>query len=255
MSRKAWWVLIITLAMTAITINLGLWQLRRADQKQQISERLHRQAQLPPLSTSQLLAQDLVLANTLQRQASVSGRWLPDHNVFLDNRQMSQRVGFYVVTPLQLSAPGQPILIVQRGWIPVNQQNRQQLATIHTTDTEVTITGILSAQVSQSFALGQDAGGPIRQNLELAKYTKEIGKSVLPFVLIQTSEDAPGPGMTLQRNWPAITAGIEKHLGYAFQWFLLSGLLVALYTWFQWLLPYRKKRRARQFPLDSNPAP
>jgi surfeit locus 1 family protein len=37
----------------------------------------------------------------------------------------------------------------------------------------------------------------------------------------------------LLRDWPQAGSGIEKHHGYAFQWFGLSALIALLYVWFQ----------------------
>jgi surfeit locus 1 family protein len=41
----------------------------------------------------------------------------------------------------------------------------------------------------------------------------------------------------LQRNWPVINSGVDKHYGYAFQWFALSLLMVGLFLWFQFFKP------------------
>jgi cytochrome oxidase assembly protein ShyY1 len=56
--------------------------------------------------------------------------------------------------------------------------------------------------------------------------------------LLQT--DAPSQG--LLREWPAPVSGIERHYGYAFQWFALSLLIAVLYFWFQWIAPYARNR-------------
>jgi surfeit locus 1 family protein len=37
----------------------------------------------------------------------------------------------------------------------------------------------------------------------------------------------------LQRDWQRPAAGVDKHYGYAFQWFGLSALIALLYVWFQ----------------------
>jgi surfeit locus 1 family protein len=37
----------------------------------------------------------------------------------------------------------------------------------------------------------------------------------------------------LLREWPAINLGVEKHYGYAVQWFALTALIVGLFVWFQ----------------------
>jgi surfeit locus 1 family protein len=42
---------------------------------------------------------------------------------------------------------------------------------------------------------------------------------------------APSEG--LMREWPAINSGVDKHYGYAFQWFGLAALITILYVWFQ----------------------
>ncbi|MEY2953531.1 MAG: hypothetical protein RLZZ401_1618, partial [Pseudomonadota bacterium] len=47
----------------------------------------------------------------------------------------------------------------------------------------------------------------------------------------------------LSREWPEPSLGIEKHYGYAFQWFGLCGLIAALYVWFQ-LIPRKRARHA-----------
>jgi surfeit locus 1 family protein len=36
----------------------------------------------------------------------LQGRWLPQHSVYLDNRQMKGKPGFYVLTPLVLDGSG-----------------------------------------------------------------------------------------------------------------------------------------------------
>jgi surfeit locus 1 family protein len=41
-----------------------------------------------------------------------------------------------------------------------------------------------------------------------------------------------------------VASGVEKHHGYAFQWFGLSGLISLLYVWFQIVQPRRQKRPA-----------
>jgi surfeit locus 1 family protein len=41
---------------------------------------------------------------------------------------------------------------------------------------------------------------------------------------------APSEG--LLREWPVIASGVDKHYGYAFQWFALSALIAGLFVWF-----------------------
>ncbi|RYF40875.1 MAG: SURF1 family protein, partial [Comamonadaceae bacterium] len=80
------------------------------------------------------------------------------------------------------------------------------------------------------------AQGRIRQNLDLAAFGAETGLSLLPVSLLQTGAASEG----LLRDWPASNTGVDKHYGYAFQWFALCALLVGLYAWFQVFLPRRR---------------
>jgi len=160
------------------------------------------------------------------------GHGLAQHPVYLDNRQMQGRAGFFVLTPLQLE--GLPLtLLVQRGWLARQVQDRTQLAPVDTPAGTVELSGRLAPAPARLLDLGGPAPGPgssrIRQNLDLTAYAAETGLALAPWTVLQTE----GPDDGLQRQWPAFTAGVEKHHGYAFQWFALSGLIALLYVWFQ----------------------
>jgi surfeit locus 1 family protein len=68
----------------------------------------------------------------------------------------------------------------------------------------------------------------------MSEFSQETG---LHFnaVVLQTQAEADG----LRRDWPEINAGVEKHWGYAFQWFAMAATQVLLYFWFQWIKPFR----------------
>jgi surfeit locus 1 family protein len=51
-----------------------------------------------------------------------------------------------------------------------------------------------------------------------------------------------GTDAGLVRDWPVVATGVEKHHGYAFQWFGLSALIALLYVWFQIVQPSRQAR-------------
>ncbi|MEE9478268.1 MAG: SURF1 family cytochrome oxidase biogenesis protein, partial [Roseateles sp.] len=104
---------------------------------------------------------------------------------------------------------------------------------------EVEVQGRLAASPSRLFELGPGAAGPIRQNLDPAAYAVETGLALLPLTVVQTAPT--GPDDTLLRHWPAPDLGLQKHYGYAFQWFALCALIAGLYVWFQLLRPRLRK--------------
>lgn len=90
---------------------------------------------------------------------------------------------------------------------------------------------------------GGVGSSPIRQNLDLDAFRAETSLPLrTDFSLQETGPASQG----LQRNWPQPALGIEKHYGYAFQWFGLSALVVLLYVWFQLIAPWRKSSRVRR---------
>lgn len=211
---------------------LGVWQLDRAAQKEALQAAMQAQAGKPPLDNVQVM----VLAGqgrmhergVLYHPVRLSGRWLSDQTVYLDNRQMEAKVGFFVLTPLRLEPQGQ-VVMVQRGWVPRNFQQREQVPEVQTPVGLVLVEGDIALAPSKLYAPGAPGEGPIRQNLDLDQYRSQTG---LPIEAFTVRESGP-PSQGMRRQWPVINFGIEKHYGYAFQWFALSLLIAGLYLWFQ----------------------
>jgi surfeit locus 1 family protein len=82
---------------------------------------------------------------------------------------------------------------------------------------------------SKLYEPGPPSGGAIRQNIDVVQFSSETGLELLPVILRQTGTTSEG----MERQWPAPNLGVDKHYGYAFQWFGLSLLIGGLYVWFQ----------------------
>lgn len=235
---KFWLLSVVTLVAVAVTLSLGRWQLSRASAKARLQasvEERGRQGELDGASLLGSMPTDLLL----HRRISVKGRWLAGGTVFLDNRQMNAKPGFYVVTPLQLEGSRQAVL-VQRGWVPRNFVDRAQVPKIDTPSGVVEVAGRMAPPPAKLYELGGAVAGPIRQNLDLAQFSAETGVPLLPVSILQTGVSGDG----LLREWPVASAGIDKHYGYAFQWFGLSALMAILYVWFQIVRRFIARPRA-----------
>lgn len=235
-------MLIAAVVTAAGTARLGLWQLDRAEQKLQIQARLDERRTLPPLQGDALPTSAAEVPAAQDRAALLRGRWLTGHTVYLDNRQIEGRPGFYPVTPLQL--PDGSAVLVQRGWLPRDLQDRTRIAPHTTPAGEVQVQGRIAPQVPRLYEFDPAASqvGRIRQNLVLDGFARETRLVLRPWVLIQ--DDSPGAAPDgLLRRWPAPATGVAKHHGYAFQWFALSALVIGLYVWFQLIRPRRQQQR------------
>jgi surfeit locus 1 family protein len=188
-------------------------------------------------SLSDAQAAEQQRAALLHRRMVLVGHWLPQHTVYLENRQMNAKPGFFVLTPFQIQGSG-ALLLVQRGWAQRSFTDRAALPTIQTPEGPVEIQGHLAPWPSRLYDFGGAEQGPIRQNLDLPAFRKETGLNLLEVTLLQSGAASEG----LLREWPVVASGVDKHYGYAFQWFGLSGLIALLYVWFQIVQPRRKKR-------------
>lgn len=240
MNARGWVVLVAALLSVAGTARLGWWQLDRAGQKLALQDARDLQGRLPPLRAGELARNDEDAQAQWHRRATVDGRWLSEATVYLENRPMKGQPGFVVVTPLLLDDGA--AVVVQRGWLPRDASDRTRIAPYRTDPGRVQLSGRIAPTASRLYQLGPAASGPIRQNLDVAGHARNIGRTLLPLVVIQDDTDgAAADGLV--RQWPLPASDVHKHYGYAVQWFALSALVIALYAWFQLIRPRRAARR------------
>ncbi|TFW19746.1 SURF1 family protein [Massilia arenosa] len=217
----------VTVALVALGISLGNWQERRAAYKTALQWRVEARAAQAPLVLGGAALPTTDFAE--YRRVQATGTWVPQWAVYLDNRPYKGRSGFYVLMPLKLAGSHQHVLVA-RGWLPVDPANRAQIASYATPTGEVTVQGRAVASAGHVLQLGAAAAvkpGAIVQNIEPAQLAPASGLALAPFVVEQTG-DAAQAGDTLVRDWPSPSFGIDKHKGYAFQWYALA-VMAALF--------------------------
>jgi surfeit locus 1 family protein len=233
-------VLVAASIVVVGTARLGVWQLDRAAQKQALQQTLDTRSRLPTVESAMLANTTEAAAEQHYRRTVVRGHWVSAATVFLDNRQMDGRQGFFVITPLRLSeAPG--VVLVQRGWAPRDLLDRTKLPSLPDEPGEVTVTGHIAPPPGRLFDFASAASGVIRQNLDVAAFAQEFSMPLKPLSIVQDADGAPQDG--LLRQWPRPDVGIQRHYGYAFQWFALCALMTGLYVWFQLVRPRLRSQR------------
>lgn len=240
-ARAAWRAAVVLLAAliaAAGTARLGVWQLDRAAQKTALFEARRVRAAMPPLAQSELARRAPLPPEQLDRRVRLEGRWLADRTVYLDNRQLDGRPGFFVITPLLLG-PGDAVL-VQRGWLPRDFIDRTRIVAPPTPSSTVQVEGRIAAAAPRLFEFDADASGAIRQNLDVDRYAQETGLSLRPLLVMQTDGDADDG---LRRVLPPAVLDVSTNYGYALQWFSLSALVTGLYVWYQLIRPRLRRKR------------
>lgn len=215
-------------AVFVLTVALGNWQTRRGDEK------AARQAQwdeaLARAPTAIASAEDLAaIAGQLPQRVQASGAFVTEATVYIDNRIVDGVAGYQVVTPLAVR-DGLPWILVNRGWAPRDMADRTRLPAAPLGTGPLRVEGVAVPHLPRALELG-DAGGPLRgiwQNLDFDAYEKASGREVARFVVQQTNDTGDG----LRRAWARPDAGVDKHRGYAFQWYALATLIAALTLFF-----------------------
>lgn len=234
-ARARTWVLVAAVLGVATTTRLAVWQLDRAAQKLALQSALDARSGLAALDAARVARTAGEATAQHYRPVQLHGRWLPERSVFLENRQMNGRVGFYVVTPLLLAGSDDAVL-VQRGWAPRDQLDRTRLPAVPTPAGEIDIEGRIAPPPPRLYEFQVSAPGTIRQNLDLGDYARETGLQLRPVSVLQADSSATA-GDGLLRQWPLPAVDVHKHYGYAFQWGALGALMTGLYVWFQLIRP------------------
>ncbi|WP_090187274.1 MULTISPECIES: SURF1 family protein [unclassified Duganella] len=221
---------VATVLVVALGVQLGNWQSRRAEQKTALQDKLSQGARQAPLV---LDGAPLAADTVAWRRVTVSGEFVRGWPVYLDNRPYQGRAGFYLLMPFKISGSSMHVLVA-RGWLPRDPQVRDKLPAYATPDGMVTLQGIARHNAGHVMELGTApplAPNAIVQNADPLQLAKDSGLSMQPFVLEQGAPAQPsGDDAQMVRDWPAPSLGVEKHQGYAFQWYALSAMALIFFV-------------------------
>lgn len=161
------------------------------------------------------------------RRVRVTGEWVSNWPLFLDNRPLNGKAGFILAMPFKIAGAKEHVLVL-RGWLPRDAREYGKLPKFATPAGTVTIEGVAVLNAGHVMQLGTPGAlkpGTLVQNLTPAAVAQASGLALQPFFVQQTGAEQ---GEGLVRAWPAPDVGVDKHRGYAFQWYALA-LMAALF--------------------------
>lgn len=221
---------IVFIAVLALLLRLGFWQLARADIKRAHLAAQQEKILIPPVALTKLLA---VAADSRYRQVKLSGRYDVAHQFLVDNQIIEGKVGAFVLTPFKLAANNK-LVLVNRGWV-VTSQDRQQLPDIDfiPPSGDLVVVGMINHFPGVGLILAgadepSDTWPSVVQIINETKITKKLNQPIFDFQ-VQLMPDQPNGYV---RNWQINTRmPPEKHIAYAVQWFALAVTLILLILW------------------------
>src|SRR3974390_3196690 len=111
--RPGWVPTLAAAAFIALTVALGNWQTRRAEEKLAAGRTLDEAARGPILQVPSARAEAAPFEG---RRVAVRGTFIARDTLFLDNKVLHGAAGYQVVTPLRPEGGDTSVLVV-RGWI------------------------------------------------------------------------------------------------------------------------------------------
>lgn len=208
------WTIIITAILVLIFVQLGKWQLSRAEEKDTQYERLEEYAKQPAIA----LPKSLVMLEDFQyREVEVEGEYLSEQTIWIDNKTYKGRAGYHVITPLKISNSILSVA-VNRGWIATGN-DRAVLPEVLEVEGRVKVIGIVASPELRTLELSDSVRhGKVWDKFDLQSYEKVIGYDLQPILILQKDQVNDG----LIRDWEKPESGASKNIGYAVQWFSLA---------------------------------
>jgi len=219
--KYSFWPTVAAIFFIVLTVNLGNWQLSRAQEKDDRQAKLNQLSQEPVVS----IPKSLIKIEDYQfRKVEVYGTYDPSHTIYLDNKINRGRAGYQIITPVRLDESSMHVLI-NRGWIAAGR-TRNDLPEILTPSGKVMISGIAESPTMRTLELSKETvSGKVWENLHLERYREATGLQLQPLVILQEDKVKDG----LLRAWTRPDSGSSRNLGYAFQWFAMALAIIILY--------------------------
>jgi surfeit locus 1 family protein len=208
--------------LIALFVSLASWQLDRAAQKEELSALFADGAAPRPL--------DEIAAPLLFQPVSVSGHYLSERQVLIDNIIHSSRVGYNVITPFRAEPDGR-ILLVNRGWIAKQASGAPPPSVTVAEDRREIAARVgrlprVALRPEAAFATQGDwprtAVFPTTDDIAEA-----TGLAIATPVLLLSADAADG----FLRDWQPDQKGPMMHYGYAFQWSALALTVLVILVW------------------------
>jgi surfeit locus 1 family protein len=208
----------LILATIVFLMSLGFWQLDRADQKRTIEASI----QKANTGVVELIVNQNELLSKEYYEVRLQGSYISDKQFIYDNQIVDQVSGYYVLTPFVLTGQSNAVL-VNRGFIPWNG-SRDKLADIDVDSASREIKVQVSNPIKRIELKTSDISNQFPVLIQAIDFDviEEISStSFVDIIGLLDSSSADG----FVRKWEPYTGSIEKHIGYAIQWFLMAFVL------------------------------
>ena len=211
--RPSWIIShIFVLALLVSTVNLGLWQLRRLEERKSNNAQIMETTSRESVSVNDLYLHD---KDSYQNYVPIRAKGTFDENreVYLINRSRDAVPGVEVINSFALETDPVSHVVVNRGYLPYKILNDGKSELWKPPSKMLELEGYIML----AFSDGKLRGNEINR-IDIDLLSAEWGVPLLPVYLQQnqqTMNDWPA-----QMKPPELTEG--SHFSYAVQWFIFT---------------------------------
>jgi surfeit locus 1 family protein len=214
---------LLTLLTVIGCAKAGIWQYNRGVIRHDANAQVKSNIALAPISETEfneLTKKPSTLPTNQWRSVTVTGSFIPEHELLLRNRYENGKYGFGVIT--LFTAVGGETFWVDRGWIQAGKDAKTPPKSETTGITQVTITARLRTNDLNNRIQGSFFAIPNDGNSELQNWDKSqsVKTSNFSLDLLKASDQRLTP--KFPNPLPELTDG--PHFAYTFQWFLFAAL-------------------------------
>ncbi len=183
----------------------------------------------PPIPLNKETIQ-MPIEDIIWHRVSMSGEFLNDKNIILDNQIVEEKAGFLIYTPFKI-LDSNKIILVNRGWYPLSN-SRKDIPNIPPIKEIQTIEGEISQMPSSGISLGKVITEKLDESsFRLQKMDYEVLSSLISKDLMRYAVKLKKPifdkTYVLDSGMPVPDS--DKNYGYAFQWFAMAFTLFIIF--------------------------
>ncbi len=244
-SRKWWWVTLLVVMLMALLARLGVWQLDRLAER-----RAENVALADALNAAPVLLNETELSGDLDdwedRLVIVEGEYDFANQFVLIVQTWSGTPGVHLITPLMLDE-GETAVLVDRGWIP-DEQQPSQFWSQYDEPGRVSVDGYIAMSQIISRGTAESApSGPSQEwyRVDIASIQPQMPYKLLPVYVIQLPPEGGNKELPYhQQRTVEISEG--NHMSYAIQWFIFCLGLGSAYVIYlnKWISDQKKQDEA-----------
>jgi cytochrome oxidase assembly protein ShyY1 len=219
----------VILLLAGVCVELGRWQLHRLDERKARNGVTRTNLAAPPAPLAEVVGPQRVVGDQHDwRTAVVTGRYDASKQVVIRYRNVNDRPGFEIVTPLLL-ADGSGIL-VDRGFLPRQGAELAPLSVPAVPSGQVTVTGRLHRSERGGNTNGGTPAGGTARLINGPEFASALGLSLYDGYLTVDRQQPPADPAFGGFPGPEIDDG--PHFFYALQWFFFALLAIGGLVYF-----------------------